>query len=216
MIELLNILNRTGDGFCRFALVMLVQSGILIALLYLIDLLVRKHVRAVFRYCIWMLVFVKLILPPTLCLPTGIGYWCGLDLPSITNQAQNQPATELAAIDSSQSLQPPVALGISDKITVTSPDTAHTPPLATVTVIKAEDESSLLAPAAEIAPITWQAVVFLIWFVGVLVLSALLFQRFLFVKGLLAQSDTATGRLRATFEQCCQQVGINRNIKLRL
>ena len=60
MTNLINILNSTGDGFCRFALAMLIQSGILIVLLYLIDLLIRKHVRAVFRYSIWMLIFVKL------------------------------------------------------------------------------------------------------------------------------------------------------------
>ena len=39
MTNLINILNSTGDGFCRFALAMLIQSGILIVLLYLIDML---------------------------------------------------------------------------------------------------------------------------------------------------------------------------------
>ena len=45
------------------------------------DLLLRRRVRAVFRYCVWLLVLVKLILPPTLALPTGIGYWLGDRLP---------------------------------------------------------------------------------------------------------------------------------------
>ena len=79
MAGIVDILNRAGEEFCEFAWAMLVQSGALIVLLYLVDLLIRRRVRAVVRYGMWMLVFVKLVLPPTLCLPTGIGYWCGVD-----------------------------------------------------------------------------------------------------------------------------------------
>ena len=75
--SIIAILNKMGACFCGHALAMLIQSSILILVLLVIDSLLRKRIRAVFRYCIWLLVFVKLILPPTLSLPTGIGYWCG-------------------------------------------------------------------------------------------------------------------------------------------
>lgn len=198
MIDLINILNGTGDTFCKFILAMLMQSGILIVLLYLIDLLIRKHVRAVFRYCIWMLVFVKLVLPPTLCVPTGIGYWCGLD---------SQPVNTQVSVDMPEMIvQPP-----KTQSPVITYDSTYIPPVQPI-----ESESVVVAAVNPTISITWQAIVFLVWLVGLLVLSVLLFQRFLFVKSLLAQSDKANGRLDETLQQCCRQVGIRKNIELRL
>ena len=75
--NLINVLNKTGKAFCDFSLTMFVQASVLIILLLIIDILIRKRVRATFRYWIWMLVFIKLILPPALSLPTGIGNWFG-------------------------------------------------------------------------------------------------------------------------------------------
>ena len=43
-----------------------------------------RKVRAVFRYWIWMLVLVKLVLPPSLWSPVSIGTWFGdtLEVPA--------------------------------------------------------------------------------------------------------------------------------------
>jgi len=68
-------LNEVGASFCDYAVAMFVQSGLLVVVLLVVDRLLRKRVRATVRYWLWMLVFVKLVLPPSLCLPTGIGYW---------------------------------------------------------------------------------------------------------------------------------------------
>ena len=71
------VLNNVGRAFWGYAAGMFVQAGVLIVLLLITDSLLRKRLRASLRYCLWMLIFVKLVLLPTLCLPTGIGYWCG-------------------------------------------------------------------------------------------------------------------------------------------
>ena len=47
-------INSAGLTFVKFAVPMLVQSSVLIAILLLADFLLRKRVRAVFRYCIWI------------------------------------------------------------------------------------------------------------------------------------------------------------------
>jgi len=217
MINLINILNSTGDGFCRFALAMLIQSGILIVLLYLIDLLIRKHVRAVFRYCIWMLVFVKLILPPTLCLPTGIGYWCGLDIwPTDKQVSPEIPVKVTAQEDHRVTIETPASPAISQNLDAAGNQlrSSEWPRNFTEMSIKPVQQTKDMPPTTTV--ITWQAVVFLSWLVGLLVLSVLLFQRFLFVKSLLAQSDKANDRLDETLQQCCRQVGIRKNIELRL
>src|SRR5213594_3498856 len=73
--EMIHALNHLGAHFTRFAFSMLVQSSLLIIALLLLDLVLRKRVRAVVRYPLWILVLVKLVLPPSLAAPTGLAYW---------------------------------------------------------------------------------------------------------------------------------------------
>jgi len=73
MQTVINQLNVAGSGFVDFVLSVLIQSSILIMLLYCGDKLLRNHVRAVVRYCVWLLILVKLILPPSLSSPISLG-----------------------------------------------------------------------------------------------------------------------------------------------
>jgi hypothetical protein len=75
MNSFIHSLNHVGANFAGFALSMLVQSSLLIVALFLLDLVLRKKVRAVVRYPLWMLLLVKLVLPPSFAAPTGLGYW---------------------------------------------------------------------------------------------------------------------------------------------
>jgi beta-lactamase regulating signal transducer with metallopeptidase domain len=68
-------LNHLGANFADFALSMLVQSSLLIVLLFALDLVLRNRVRAVVRYGLWMLVLIKLVLPPSFAAPTSLPYW---------------------------------------------------------------------------------------------------------------------------------------------
>ena len=60
MDTIITNLNSAGQAFVNFALPMLIQVGILIVILLGLDWLLRKRVKAVIRYGIWMLVLVKL------------------------------------------------------------------------------------------------------------------------------------------------------------
>jgi beta-lactamase regulating signal transducer with metallopeptidase domain len=75
MNECVEMLNRWGDCFCGFAWPMLWQSSLLITVVFAFDLLFARRVRASVRYALWMVVLVKLILPPSLALPTGATWW---------------------------------------------------------------------------------------------------------------------------------------------
>ena len=86
MNSLITFLNTTGKTFIDFSTPMLIQSSVLIIVLLALDMLLRKKVRAVFRYCIWMLVLVKLVLPTTLSSPTGLGYWFGDKISGIVSE----------------------------------------------------------------------------------------------------------------------------------
>ena len=54
---------------------MLWQSSLLIAVLFAFDYLFQRKVRASIRYALWLVVLVKLCVPPTLALPTSPAWW---------------------------------------------------------------------------------------------------------------------------------------------
>ena len=187
-------LNSIGRVFCDYAAGMFVQSALLVILLLVVDLLLRKRVRAVFRYCVWLLVLVKLVLPPTLSLPTGIGYWVGDRLPAAASISDR--AFDVAGLE-------------------------HTGPSGEMPQVRpAEDiteNDALITPADSApTPLTWQAILFILWFVGVFAFLVVLIQRVKFVRGLIAVSSPAKEELLGLLEQCRRQIGVRRDIKLRI
>ncbi|HLX96196.1 MAG TPA: M56 family metallopeptidase [Verrucomicrobiae bacterium] len=75
MDSFIEILNQWGGNFLSFAWPMFWQSSLLITLVLALDLLLAKKIRASIRYALWLAVLVKLLLPPTLALPTGAAWW---------------------------------------------------------------------------------------------------------------------------------------------
>jgi beta-lactamase regulating signal transducer with metallopeptidase domain len=75
MNSLIETLNHWGGNFLGFAWPMLWQSSLLIAALFAVDLLLRRKLRASIRYALWLVVLVKLCVPPTLALPTSPAWW---------------------------------------------------------------------------------------------------------------------------------------------
>ncbi len=184
-------LNNIGQGFCDYAAGIFIQVSVLIVLLLIIDFLLRKRVRAVFRYCLWMLVLVKLVLPASFTLPTGIGYWLGDYFPSEVSIANFVPQIKEVV---------PVAINIPQEY------------IFLETPIMNETE----ATGVELEAICWQGLVFSGWLVGMLVLLALLVRRICFVRGLIAQSRPANERLLEMLDECRCRIGIRQYIELRL
>ena len=75
MNSLIEWLNVWGGRFMDFVLPIFWQSSLLIAVVFAFDFLLRRKVRAAVRYSLWLVVFVKLVVPPTLALPTGAAWW---------------------------------------------------------------------------------------------------------------------------------------------
>src|SRR6266404_4475104 len=82
MNSLVQTLNLLGAPALQFAWSMLWQSSLLIALLFLLDLALRSRSRAAVRYALWLVLLVKLVLPPSLALPTSAAWWV---LPNTTH-----------------------------------------------------------------------------------------------------------------------------------
>jgi len=195
-------LNNIGRVFCDYAAGVFVQSALLVILLLVVDLLLRKRVRAVFRYFVWLLVLVKLVLPPTLSLPTGIGYWFGDHLPAasyISDRAFDVAGLEHTGPYASQ------GSGLSGEMPQVRPAEDIT------------ENDALITPANSApTPLTWQAVLFVIWLVGVFAFLVVLIQRVKFVRGLIAVSNPAKKELLGLLEQCRRQIGVRRDIRLRI
>jgi beta-lactamase regulating signal transducer with metallopeptidase domain/ketosteroid isomerase-like protein/Tfp pilus assembly protein PilF len=200
--QVLIALNKIGAKFCNYAAGTFVQSSILIMLLLIIDLVLQRRVRAIFRYYVWLLVFVKLILPPSFSLPTGIGYWwsghLAVETPivqQVSNVVQPEPANVAVLKDFAISTEIPQF------------ESSEVIPKTAVQDVPKVSSSS---------PLTWQAVVFILWLIGVLLFFVLLVQRVFFVRALIAQSSPAKGRSLDMMQRCRRQVGIGYNVGLKL
>src|SRR4030042_3812063 len=115
-------INSAGLSFVEFAVPMLVQSGVLIVILLLDDCRWRKKVKAVFRYWIWMLVLLKLVLPASLSSPLSLGYLFGDKLTyQNLSEATSSPQPNEGVSDGINSIYiqpkpyvPPAMPGLSD------------------------------------------------------------------------------------------------------
>lgn len=75
MNSTIETLNHFGGQFLHFAWPMFWQSSLVIVCVFALDVLLPRKIRASIRYALWMAVLVKLLLPPTLALPTGAAWW---------------------------------------------------------------------------------------------------------------------------------------------
>ncbi len=210
MNTILEQINSTGKAFVEFAVPMLVQSSVLIVILLLVDLALRKKVKAVFRYCIWMLVLLKLILPTSLSSPLSLGYWFGDHLAYVAESrtaAAPEPEVEEPALADMLHIIEPVPIEEG------RPTPAVLPMMPGVELAEAEPVSP---PTVSVTPVTWQGIVFLVWLAVVIALGLLLLQRAMFVRGLVAQAKEANSLMNNALEYCCKCMGVKRKIGLKV
>ena len=80
-------LNHWGEKFFNFAWPMFWQSSLLILGLFVFDYLFQRKIRASIRYALWLVVLVKLCVPPTLALPTSPAWWLHQTPPPVAAKA---------------------------------------------------------------------------------------------------------------------------------
>jgi beta-lactamase regulating signal transducer with metallopeptidase domain len=188
------LLNHWGPTYCDFAGRMLIQSSLLVGLLLLADRCLRERVCARFRYALWLLVLVKLMLPPSLALPTGIAYWLGgyrLAAPVVSEAPVSAPSEALGGY--AEPVREIVAL----------------PPVVMQTMGPTVTRSHA-------ASLQWSGLMLLAWIAGVLLLLALVLWRLVFVRRLLSRSRPAGGRMAALLEERRAEAGITTQVLLRL
>lgn len=226
MNAIVETINSAGRTFVEFALPMLIQSSVLILILLAVDILLRRRVRAVFRYWIWMLVLVKLVLPPSLGSPVSIGAWLGetLEPPQIAVDEPLAPQPQMPPAES----QPQAKLGDGTPVVVdhirevqtSAPSVAAASdslPMEALRVPTPEGaQSAPETPSPAASTLGWPAVVLLVWLAIVSALLLLLLQRAWFVRGLVAQAQEAPPSLKTALDQFRSRMDVGRPISLRI
>lgn len=182
------LLNQWGRVFCDFGGRIFVQSTILVGLLLLADLCLKPRVCARFRYGIWLLVLVKLVLPPSLALPTGVNYWLGKYL----------PATASAPAASPEVIPFPFVV----------PAFSAAPAMPR--------QGAVTTSAPEIMPLRRPGLVLLGWAAGVLVLTGMVLRRIALVRKSLRRSRPAPAKMIALLEECRAELGVGTPVTLKL
>ncbi len=223
MNGIVQTLNTAGRAFVGAAVPMLIQSSLLILILLVVDGVLRKRVRAVFRYWIWMLVLVKLVLPPSLWSPVSVGTWFGetLEVPAAVLLEPPEPLLEEQGQDALATRRSPAVANFlfpPHPVTVapalSEPCGPAAPGWGPVTPEGGGATHSVTHPPAP--PLNWQGFVLLVWGAVVAALLLLLAQRAFFVRGLVAQGDEAGRPLLHELDRCRQHLGLRQQIGARL
>ena len=93
MNTLIETLNHWGENFLGFAWPMLWQSSLLIVIVFALDMLLARKIRASIRHALWLVVLVKLLLPPALALPTGATWWLWPAKPQLVPEIKTETVT---------------------------------------------------------------------------------------------------------------------------
>jgi beta-lactamase regulating signal transducer with metallopeptidase domain len=120
MNSLIETLNQWSAGLPGLAWQMFWQSSLLMAAVFTLDLALRRKVRAAVRYALWLVVLLKLVIPPTLAAPTSVAWWVRSPQPtqpitqakhyvvSYSNSQRTEPSAEVISIFTGGAMQRPV------------------------------------------------------------------------------------------------------------
>ena len=225
METLVVLLNRAGDAFVRFHGAMWLQSSLLILVLLLLDRCLRRRLRAVTRYWIWSLVLIKLLLPPSLTSPIGLGQLMPDSRPSTEHAVSALPpgsliegipqpsqATRSAQRPKSALNAPAKTRNTAVPASIASLQNASAPQMAAGRSVT----SPLIAYESPKPRLTGQGLLLTLW--GASVLAMLLFftQRLWQLKGLLASSVHAKPTHRDLLARCKKEMRVVRSVRLKV
>ncbi len=225
MVELLNHIARLWWAWTAS---MFWQVGLLILVIGSVDLLIRKWAWPQLRYALWSLILVKLLLPPSLSLPSGVVpelqpriaqavAWLNAEKP-VRDDAV--PIADLALGADSQFRGFAISEGGIVESVRSVPVRAYqeTPYGVTANMLDVVTQQSAAVPSSVVRPLSsipliWQFYAMTIWLSGTLILGIWLFLRLHSVAGRHAYR-AATASLPQSFynhlADCSKRLGLRR------
>ncbi|MHC4461936.1 MAG: M56 family metallopeptidase [Planctomycetota bacterium] len=167
-------INNIAEIWWAWMWPMFWQVGVLVALIWLVDLVIRAKVWPQVRYALWLLVLVKLVLPPTFSLSTSVTS----QLQPLAEQVikQREGVKEIATVSY-----------MGENSTASEPSFDRTvEPIVVPRESKSNDAVGLSAVTsagdlmveAEGERLSWRVYVMGAWLVGAVILAVLLMARF--------------------------------------
>lgn len=217
MLLLIEFINDCAERFVSSTGLMLIQSSILILILWSLDRLLRKRLRAVFRYGLWMLVLIKLVLPSNLSLPFSASYWMSSVKQHIVRVGPNPgPALDMDRVDRAlrDDVQPPLTLVASPPVGLAQ-SAADSEQAIIQSPIKTMAKTNADSAPQRSQSLTWQGLLFSLW-LGVCLLAGLIvLHKTLLLQTIVRQASPASQHLETVFKTCCERIALIPRVKLR-
>jgi beta-lactamase regulating signal transducer with metallopeptidase domain/uncharacterized GH25 family protein len=210
MIEQLNVwiglLNQWSDAFWRFSTMMFVQVSVLVLVLLCLEVVLRKRARAVTRYCLWVLVLAKLMLPVQLGTPVSAGYWLATPVAFTAENAERSALIEIGHAEPAKR----ATAEIPSRLQNTTPSETMTTSHAIVHLPPAE--ASKAVPTArtspQVASLQWKAIVFAAWMGIAASLLGFVARKAIIVRRIVRVSEDATDEFRSVVNDCQSLLGM--------
>ena len=219
---MITTLNTVAHTWWAWVSAMFWQVGLLIILIACIDRLIRRWAWPHLRYALWSLVLIKLILPPTLSLPSGIVP----ALQPVANQALHAMETEegiancgLPMADSTLSASrytpvpmPPLTIGSHVEVDASSqplPLVEQSPPETSLAAVTPANPSSEIHHPQ----LSWAFYAMAIWLAGTLTLGLWLLLRLNVLAGRRANFVAAASLPQSFYDRmagCAKRLGLRR------
>jgi beta-lactamase regulating signal transducer with metallopeptidase domain len=216
--SVVNWVNRAGALHWDFASAMFVQTVALVAVIFLVELCLRRRARAVVRYWLWALVMLKLMLPVTLCTPASVAYWIVKE-PVVVAQAPTAPVGETIPAGPSTSpdstVQPPEARNETPTVAFGPPTF---PAQRSQTPIRNSQRISVaVAAQAKLATLTGSGWLLVAWCVGCLLLGVVVVRRAVKVWQLVRRAGEAPPQLDEPLQVACALLDLSdQRIRLKI
>ncbi|MHC4575058.1 MAG: M56 family metallopeptidase [Planctomycetota bacterium] len=171
------LINNLAGMWWAWMWPMLWQVSVLVGLVWVADLIIRRRVWPQVRYALWLLVLVKLVLPPGLTLSTSVTSRLG----PLVKETMRSPtfAGDAGSLVKSEGIEP-AAVGESPAI---EPVAGSDVPPVVEPIVGIEETSKVGAG------LSWQAYAMLGWLVGMASLAIWVAVRFWQLRGLHRGAD---------------------------
>ena len=171
-------INQIAEIWWSWMWPMFWQVGVLIFLIAAVDLLIKRRVWPQVRYALWLLVLVKLVLPPGLTSPASL-------TSHIPHLAKKAVQSQITLTEKPSQTTPYTATNTSPNTTPTetlktipykdSPDTTQTTIAPVVTTEAVDPKPTTITPVP--MTLSWRVYGFMVWLLGVVFLSSWLILR---------------------------------------
>ncbi len=205
---MINAINNISLSWWSWMIAMFWQVGLLIILIACIDAIIKRWAWPQLRYALWLLVLLKLILPPSLSVPGSLTERIQPEVSRIIDRTVSKPVTITE--------YPPIIIASESAATAQA---IASQPESTFRLQTSEPVFESYTTSFEVdtpersVGLLWQSYAFFIWLLGIVILGGWLLSRLYRLRtgqSLNASSCSIPQSFHKTMSRCAQQLRLRR------